>query len=130
MTIFSKIVKGEIPCYKIAETDQFLAFLDAFPVLKGHTLIVPKQEIDYIYDLPDDLLAEMHLFAKKIAKAVKAYTKCERISVLVAGFEVPHAHIHLLPTNEMRDIQFAQKLKFSSEEFKEIAEGIQKELAI
>lgn len=130
MTIFSKIVNGEIPCYKIAETDQFLAFLDAFPVLKGHTLIVPKQEIDYIYDLPDDLLAEMHLFAKKVANAVKVYTKCERISVLVAGFEVPHAHIHLLPTNEMRDIQFVQKLKFSPEEFKEIAEGIKKELAI
>jgi histidine triad (HIT) family protein len=124
MTIFSKIVQGEIPAYKIAETDKFLAFLDAFPVLKGHTLVVPKQEIDYIYDLPDDVLAEMHVFAKHVGKAVKAYTACERISVLVAGFEVPHAHIHLLPTNEMRDIQFAQKLTFTHEEFQAIAEGI------
>lgn len=129
MTIFSKIVHGEIPCYKIAETDKFLAFLDAFPVLRGHTLIVPKQEIDYIYDLADEVLTEMHLFAKKIAIAVKNYTKCERISVLVAGFEVPHAHIHLLPTNEMRDIQFSKKLQFSPAEFQEIAEGIKQQLA-
>lgn len=124
MTIFSKIVKGEIPCYKIAETELFLAFLDAFPVLKGHTLVVPKQEIDYIYDLADETIAEMNIFAKKVAVALKTYTQCERVSVLVAGFEVPHAHIHLLPTNEMRDIQFAKKLKFTPEEFQEIAEGI------
>jgi histidine triad (HIT) family protein len=128
MTIFSKIVQGEIPAYKIAETDQFLAFLDAFPVLKGHTLIVPKQEIDYIYDLPDEVLAEMHVFAKHVGKAVQAYTACERISVLVAGFEVPHAHIHLLPTNEMRDIQFSKKLTFSPAEFEAIAEGIKSHL--
>lgn len=128
MTIFSKIVQGEIPAYKIAETDQFLAFLDAFPVLRGHTLVVPKQEIDYIYDLPDEVLAEMHVFAKHVGKAVQAYTACERICVLIAGYEIPHAHIHLLPTNEMRDIQFSKKLTFSPEEFKEIAEGIKSHL--
>ena len=129
MTIFSRIVQGEIPCYKIAETEDFLAFLDAFPVLKGHVLVVPKQEIDYIYDLSDDVLAAMHIFAKRVAKAVQAYTCCARVSVLVAGFEVPHAHIHLLPTNEMRDIQFAEKLKFSPAEFQEIADGIKAFLA-
>lgn len=128
MTIFSKIINGEIPAYKIAETPHFLAFLDAFPVLRGHTLIVTKQEIDYIYDLPDALLAEMHLFAKRVATAVKSYTSCERISVLVAGFEVPHVHIHLLPTNEMKDIQFTHKMKFTPEEMKEISEGIKKYL--
>lgn len=124
MTIFSKIAQGEIPCYKIAENEHFLAFLDAFPVLLGHTLVIPKQEIDYIYDLPDELLVEMHLFAKRVAVAVKAYTDCARVSVLVAGFEVPHAHIHLLPTNTMQDIQFAKKNTYSPAEFEEIAQGI------
>jgi len=124
MTIFSKIIQGIIPCYKIAETDKVLVFLDAFPVLRGHTLIVPKVEIDYVYDLPDELLAEMHLLAKRIAIAIKAYTACVRVSVLIAGFEVPHAHIHLLPTNEMSDIQFSKKIKFTHEEFIEIANGI------
>ena len=125
MTIFSKIIRGEIPAYKVAENQDFLAFLDVFPVLKGHTLVVPKVETDYIFDLPDDLLAEMQIFSKRVAGAIKEYTGCGRVSILVAGFEVPHAHIHLLPTNGMADIQFQHKLKFTPEEFTQIAQGIQ-----
>ena len=127
-SIFSKIVAGEIPSYKIAETNDYFAFLDIFPVTKGHTLVVPKKEVDYIYDLEDELLSGMHLLAKKIAIAIKKAYPCERISVAVAGFEVPHAHIHLIPTNTMADLQFTEKLKFSQEELAEIAQNIQAQL--
>lgn len=127
-SIFSKIIAGEIPSHKIAETDDYYAFLDIFPVTKGHTLVVPKKEVDYIYDLEDELLSGLHLFAKKIAVAVKKAYPCERISVAVAGFEVPHAHVHLIPTNTMADLQFTQKLKLSQEELAEVAQNIQAHL--
>lgn len=127
-SIFSKIISGEIPSHKIAETEDYFAFLDIFPVAKGHTLVVPKKEVDYIYDLEDDLLAGLHLFAKKVAIAVKKAYPCERISVAVAGFEVPHAHIHLIPTNSMADLQFTDKLNFTPEELQSIAQNIKEQL--
>ena len=124
-TIFTRIIKGEIPSYKIAETDQYLAFLDIFPLVKGHTLVVPKQEIDYIFDVEDDLLAGMMVFSKQIAKAIKAAIPCERIGVAVIGLEVPHAHIHLVPMNEMADINFTRpKLQVSSNDMEAIATAI------
>lgn len=123
-SIFSKIIAGEIPSYKIAETPDFLAFLDISPLTKGHTLVVPKLEIDYIFDLEDDLLAEMQIFSKKVSVAIKQAFPCERICVIVAGFEVPHAHIHLIPSNEMSDLNFSNKLKLSQEELSTIAEKI------
>jgi histidine triad (HIT) family protein len=124
-SIFTKIVKGEIPAYKVAENDKFLAFLDIFPLAKGHTLVIPKQEIDYIFDIEDDLLGEYMIFAKKVAKAIEAVVPCERIGVAVVGLEVPHSHIHLIPINNVDDINFAKpKLKFSEEEFNEIATKI------
>ena len=124
-SIFTKIVKGEIPAYKVAENDKFLAFLDIFPLAKGHTLVIPKQEIDYIFDIEDDLLGEYMIFAKKVAKAIEAVVPCEMIGVAVVGLEVPHSHIHLIPINNVDDINFAKpKLKFSEEEFNEIATKI------
>jgi histidine triad (HIT) family protein len=124
-TIFTRIIKGEIPSYKIAETDQYLAFLDIFPLVKGHTLVVPKQEIDYIFDVEDDLLAGMMVFSKQIAKAIKAAIPCERIGVAVIGLEVPHAHIHLVPMNQMADINFTRpKLQVSSNDMEAIATAI------
>ena len=103
-SIFSKIVNGDIPCYKVAEDDKFLAFLDVNPLVKGHVLAIPKQEIDYIFDLEDDLLAGLNLFAKKVAIKMKKVLPCERIGVTVIGLEVPHAHIHLIPINSIADI--------------------------
>ena len=124
-TIFTKIINGEIPCYKVAEDDKFLAFLDINPLYEGHTLVVPKQEIDYYFDLPDDLMAEMNVFAKKVAKAIKKVVVCERIGVAVVGLEVPHAHIHLIPINKVHDISFAKpRVKFTAEEFQAIADKI------
>jgi len=124
-TIFTRIIKGEIPSYKIAETDQYLAFLDIFPLVKGHTLVIPKQEIDYIFDVEDDLLAGMMVFSKQIAKAIKAAIPCERIGVAVIGLEVPHAHIHLVPMNQMADINFTRpKLQVSSNDMEAIATAI------
>lgn len=124
-TIFSKIIAGEIPCYKIAENDQFFAFLDINPLVKGHTLVVPKREVDYIFDLSDSELAEMHVFAKKVAKAIQKTMPCKRIGVAVLGLEVPHAHIHLVPINSESDMLFSNpKLKLTDEEFKEIAKAI------
>jgi histidine triad (HIT) family protein len=96
-SIFSKIVAGEIPCHKIAETADFLAFLDVFPLVEGHTLVIPKQEVDYIFDLDDKTLGELHIFSKKVAKAVEKAIPCKRIGIAVIGLEVPHAHIHLVP---------------------------------
>jgi histidine triad (HIT) family protein len=121
-------VSGEIPCHKIAETDQFLAFLDISPVTKGHTLVIPKQEIDYIFDLEDELLAGLHVFSKKIAKAIEKVVPCKRVATAVVGLEVPHAHIHLIPINSMADMNFANKKNMSQEELAQVAEQIRQQL--
>lgn len=124
-TIFSRIIAGEIPCYKIAENDKFFAFLDINPLTEGHTLVVPKQEVDYIYDLSDNDLAEMHIFAKSVAKAIRQSIPCLRVGVAVIGLEVPHAHIHLIPIQKESDMLFSNpKLKLSDEKFREIAQRI------
>jgi len=124
-SIFTRIINGEIPCYKIAESDKYLAFLDINPVSKGHTLVVPKQEIDYIFDLEDDTLAGLHAFAKQVARAIDIAIPCERVTVAVVGLEVPHAHVHLIPIQSMRDFTFANpKLQLSKEEFESIAKQI------
>jgi len=124
-TIFSKIVNGEIPCYKIAEDENYLAFLDINPLAKGHTLVIPKKEVDYIFDVEDQLLAGMMVFAKKVAKAVEKAIPCKRIGIAVLGLEVPHAHIHLIPINKLGDINFANpKLKFSQEDLEATASAI------
>ena len=128
-TIFSRIVKGEIPCYKIAEDENFLAFLDINPLSKGHTLVIPKPEIDYIFDVDDDLLAGMMVFSKKVAMAIEKTVSCKRIGIAVIGLEVPHAHIHLIPINSIGDLNFANpKLKFSSEELAATATAIASKL--
>jgi histidine triad (HIT) family protein len=124
-TIFTKIIRGEIPCYKIAENDDYFSFLDINPLRAGHTLVVPKKETDYIFDLDDVYLSEMILFSKKIAVAIKSVIPCNRIGVAILGLEVPHAHIHLVPMDTMEDINFKNpKLKFTTEEFKDIAAKI------
>ena len=124
-SIFSKIVQGEIPAFKVAETDRFLAFLDIFPLAKGHILVIPKAEIDYLFDIEDSLLADLMVFAKKVAKAQKAIMPCERIGVAVIGLEVPHAHIHLVPLNAVSDINFERpKLKVEKAEMAGIAQEI------
>lgn len=124
-SIFTKIINGEIPAYKIAENDKFLAFLDVNPLQKGHTLVIPKTEIDYIFDLENDILAEMMVFAKEVAKKIEATIECNRIGVAVIGLEVPHAHIHLIPINKMDDMNFAnQKMSLSKHDFIEIQEKI------
>jgi len=125
MTIFSKIIAGEIPSYKIAESELFYAFLDIAPLQKGHTLVVPKVEIDKVFDLPSNYLAEMLVFAQRIAKAIETSFPCNRISMVTVGLEVPHAHLHLIPIHQAKDIDFAQpKLSFSVEEFKSIQASI------
>ena len=124
-TIFSRIVAGEIPSYKVAENDKFYAFLDINPLVKGHTLVIPKQEVDYIFDLSDEDLAEMQVFAKKVAAAIKTAFPCIKVGQAVIGLEVPHAHIHLIPIQKESDMLFSnEKLKLTAEEFKEIAEKI------
>jgi len=124
-SIFTKIVKGEIPSYKIAEDDRFYAFLDIHPLAKGHTLVIPKKEIDYIFDLDDDLLAGINIFAKKVAMAIDKSVDCKRVGITVIGLEVPHAHIHLIPINDINDMYFGKpKLQFSKEELEEIAATI------
>ncbi len=129
-SIFSKIVAGEIPCYKIAETENCLAFLDVSPLVHGHVLVIPKKEIDYIFDLGDDQFSELHLFAKKIAKAIGKAIPCKRVGIAVIGLEVPHAHIHLVPMNTIGDITFTrEKLKPTSEELERVAEKIRAALA-
>ena len=126
-TIFSKIAAGEIPSYKVAENDMFYAFLDINPLVKGHTLIIPKHEVDYIFDLEDSELAEMHIFAKSVARAIKKSFPCKKVGEAVIGLEVPHAHIHLIPINKESDMLFSNpKLKLSNEEFTNIAESINK----
>lgn len=125
MTIFSKIIRGEIPCYKIAEDENFFAFLDISPMTKGHTLVVPKMEEDYIFNLEDKTVGDMMIFAKKVAKAIKLAVPCVRIGVAVLGMEVPHAHIHLVPINKESDLNFKNpKLKLDKEEMNAIAENI------
>ena len=123
-SIFSKIVNGEIPCHKIAETEDFLAFLDAFPITKGHTLVIPKKEVDYLFDLDEKLYADLFLFAKSIVPALENAVTCLRIGVSVIGLEVPHAHVHLLPLNSMADADFSKKIKMSQEELAELAARI------
>lgn len=127
-TIFSKIIKGEIPSYKIAEDENFYAFLDINPLQEGHTLIVPKKEIDYLFDLDDNTLSKMILFSKKVSRAIERVIKCERIGLTVIGLEVPHAHIHLIPIKGLNDMNFSKKkLKLEAEEFKSIAKKINNE---
>ena len=125
MTIFSKIIAGEIPSYKIAENEKFFAFLDIFPLRKGHTLIVPKRETDNLFDLPESYLKEILLFAQPIAKAIEKSFDCNRCGISVIGLEVPHAHIHLIPINSANDLNFTNpKLKLSAEEMKQVQEKI------
>lgn len=124
-SIFTKIINGDIPCYKIAEDERFFAFLDIHPLAKGHTLVIPKQETDYLFDLDDELIAGLHVFAKKIARAIDRVMDCKRVGVAVLGLEVPHAHIHLIPVNNLFDIEFSRpKLQLSQQEFEEIAAKI------
>ena len=124
-SIFTKIIKGEIPCYKIAEDDRFIAFLDVFPIKKGHTLVVPKAQIDYLFDLDDSLLSDLMIFSKKVAQKMQRAISCERIGVAVIGLEVPHAHIHLVPLDTVGDIDFSQpKLQLSAKEMTEISDSI------
>jgi histidine triad (HIT) family protein len=124
-SLFSKIVRGEIPCYKVAEDEKFLAFLDIQPIRKGHVLVIPKKEVDYIFDMEDDLLGEMMIFSKKVASKIKHVFPCKKVGITIIGLEVPHAHIHLIPINSLNDMNFAnEKLSLAAEELKEIAEKI------
>ena len=125
MDFFSKIAAGEIPSYKCAENDKFYAFLDINPLVKGHTLVIPRREVDYIFDMDDDEIAEFQVFAKKVAKAIKTAFPCKKVAQVVLGLEVPHAHIHLIPMQNEGDVDFRrEKLKLSEDEFKEIAQKI------
>jgi histidine triad (HIT) family protein len=129
LSIFSKIVSGAIPAYKVAENEEFLAFLDVNPLVKGHVLVIPKIEVDYIFDLEDDVYLGLQAFAKKVALGVKKAIPCQRVGVAVMGLEVPHAHIHLVPMNSMQDLNFSrQKLKLTEDEFKQIAQAISAEI--
>ena len=124
-SIFSKIVAGQIPCYRVAENDSFLAFLDINPLSKGHVLVIPKVQVDYIFDLDEETFIQLHLFAKSVAIAMKKAITCNRIGVTVIGLEVPHAHIHLIPINEVNDMNFSnKKLTLSSNEMLDIANHI------
>lgn len=124
-SIFTKIINGELPAYKVAENEKFLAFLDISPIAKGHTLVIPKTEVDYMFNIEDELLAEMWLFAKKVALKIENAIPCQRVGVAVIGLEVPHAHIHLVPINHVGDINFSQpKLSFTQEEMKDICDKI------
>lgn len=128
-SIFTRIVQGEIPAYKIAENDDYLAFLDAFPLALGHTLVIPKKEIDYIFDMPMELYSPMWDFAARMAVAIKKAVPCIRVGVSVIGLEVPHTHIHLIPLNSMEDINFSRpKLKFSPDEMERVAGQIRAQL--
>lgn len=125
MTIFSKIIKGEIPCYKVAESDRFFAFLDIRPMTKGHTLVVPVSEVDYLFDMPDEELADMMVFAKKVAIAIREVVPCKRVGIAVLGMEVPHAHIHLVPLNKESDLSFQRlPVELTTQEMEEVAAAI------
>ena len=124
-SVFTRIVKGEIPCYKVAEDDRYFAFLDINPLAKGHTLVIPKEETDKIFDLDDRTLADMMVFAKRIARKIQANIACKKVAVVVLGLEVPHAHIHLIPINSEKDVDFhREKLQLTPEEFQRIAKTI------
>ncbi len=124
-TLFTKIIQGEIPCYKIAEDELFIAFLDILPLAKGHTLVVPKKEIDYIFDLPKEELQHLNLFAKEVARKIQAVIPCTKIGISVIGLEVPHAHMHLIPINNIHDMNFEkERLKFTAEEYTELSQKI------
>jgi histidine triad (HIT) family protein len=127
-SIFTKIINGEIPCHKIAETEDFFAFLDVFPCAPGHTLVIPKKEVDYIFDLSDELYSGLMAFAKTIEPAIRMSVPCKRVGIAVIGLEVPHAHIHLIPMNSMNDMNFNSKIKMSKEELAEIAAKIRAKL--
>ena len=130
MSIFSKIAAGEIPSYKCAESEKFYAFLDISPLAKGHTLVIPRREVDYIFDLADDDIAELQVFAKRVAVALKAAFPCRKVAQVVLGLEVPHAHIHLIPMQSEADVDFRkEKLSLTEEEFREIADKIRKEFS-
>ena len=130
-TIFTNIIKGEIPCYKIAENDKFLSFLDISPLVKGHALVVPKIQNDYIFDLDDKTLSELTLFAKKVAIGIEKVIPCKRIGIAVIGLDVPHTHIHLIPINKIDEMNFSGKrLVFTKEEFAEIASDISKAIIL
>jgi len=124
-TLFTKIIRGDIPCYKVAEDAHFFAFLDIFPLAEGHTLVVPKNPVDYLFDMEDKELGEMIVFAKKVAKAIKENFPCKKVGMTVVGLEVPHAHIHLIPINGIHDMDFKrEKLKLPAERFEEIAKRL------
>ncbi len=127
-SIFSRIIAREIPAHIIAENDRYIAFLDAFPTAKGHTLVIPKAEIDYIFDLDDDVYAGLMAFSKQVAGAIEKAVPCKRIGLAVVGLEVPHAHVHLIPLNSMSDMNFSNKLKLSGEEMARIAESIRENI--
>ena len=124
-SLFTRIINGEIPCYKIAENELFIAFLDILPVAKGHALVVPKKEIDYIFDLPDEELQALNIFAKEVARKIQAVVPCKKIGISVIGLEVPHAHMHLIPINNIHDMNFEkERLKFTTEEYAELSKKI------
>lgn len=130
-SIFSKIVAGEIPAYKVAENEHYLAFLDIFPLTKGHTLVIPKKEVDYIFDLDDETYLGLMEFAKKVGIGIKKAVPCNRLSMQVIGLEIPHAHIHLIPINSMADCNFSNpKLKLTPEEFQQISETIRRNIVL
>jgi histidine triad (HIT) family protein len=130
MTIFTRIINGEIPCYKVAENDQFIAFLDINPSKRGHTLVVPKRELDYIFDQEDDILSAMLPFAKRVAKAIEAVVPCKRICLAVIGLEVPHTHLHLIPVQTMSDFSFKKKITLTPDEFTALAAAIAAKLEL
>lgn len=124
-TIFTKIINGEIPCYEVSSDERFFAFLDINPLVEGHTLVVPRKEIDYIFDLESELLGDMFVYAQNVASRIKKATKCKRVAIVVLGLDVPHAHIHLIPMNSMDDVDFSKdKLKLTKEQFMEIRDNI------
>ncbi|MBI1194166.1 MAG: HIT domain-containing protein [Bacteroidetes bacterium] len=128
-TLFTRIIQGEIPCYRVAESERYLAFLDIFPQALGHVLVVPKVEVDYLFDLDDEVLSGLLPFAKNVAKAIEAVVPCKRIGVAVIGLEVPHAHVHLVPLNRLSDLDFTQpKLQVSAEELEALAASIRAQL--
>lgn len=129
-TIFDKIIAGEIPCHKVAENDDFLAFLDVFPLQKGHVLVIPKKPVDYIFNLENQDFVALHLFSKKVAEGLKVAIPCKKIGVAVIGLEVPHAHIHLVPMNAVSDMDFGKKIQLSQEELAQLAKIIKPEIDI
>jgi histidine triad (HIT) family protein len=130
-SIFTKIINGEIPSYKVAEDDRYFAFLDINPLERGHTLVIPKKETDYIFDLDDDMLAGMHVFAKKVARVIDRVIECKRVGMAVLGLEVPHAHIHLIPINNLGDINFDNpRVQLTEDEFKDIAKKIKENVEL